>query len=492
MPTKTDLISLTGAGTYTIPSDCDKTKPITVICIAGGGGGSSGDRGGGGGGAGEWAQSEINISSVSSLFYSVGTGGNGAAAGGGNGNPGNDTWINKATNAAPTLNTDGARARGGSGGSAGTGAGGVGGAGGTGGVGIVLYAGGAGGGVPSGLLSSGGGGGGAPGGLSGNVGAKGGDCQGAGRGGGGGAGVGGAGDNGAFINAGPGGRGGVGLGGPEGSGQTDLNGGVAGAATGGNGGNAPSTFPVAGGGGGGGGGSQTNTLKGGNGGDGFFVNGIFHDTDNGIASSGWTGPGGGGGGGGGSSGNSSAGSSGGNGRNGGGGGGGGDGLASQGPGGRGGDGLLLIIYTVKESPAITTATLSNCTLDFADATITISNQSISDLASGTAYAYYTVNTNGQIQQSTDINGTNPTNLEQWCTPVTGASNFEVRVSNVTGAGLDTGTINTWLPLSSTRTWGMEESVSGQSKLTSFTVEIRKIGTSTILDSATIDLSVESL
>lgn len=141
-------------------------------------------------------------------------------------------------------------------------------------------------------------------------------------------------------------------------------------------------------------------------------------------------------------------------------------------------------------------TISGGTASFLDssALITISNQTISDIASfGSANAWYILNLNGKVQQSLDIGYSNPTDLEQWCTPTNQASLYEARVT-VSGAALDGASSATaiWLALSSSRQWGLVENTSGQSPVSTLTVDIRRIGTSTILDTATITLEATVL
>ena len=126
----------------------------------------------------------------------------------------------------------------------------------------------------------------------------------------------------------------------------------------------------------------------------------------------------------------------------------------------------------------------------ADAVITISDQTISDTDFTAAYAYYFVTGGGQIEYSTQAGGINPINLEQWCTPTTQAANYEVRVTVNSGflsGGSGTGT---WLATSSTRNWFVDNTTSGTINSAVFTVEIRRTGTTTVLDSATITLSAE--
>jgi len=79
------------------------------------------------------------------------------------------------------------------------------------------------------------------------------------------------------------------------------------------------------------------------------------------------------------------------------------------------------------------------------------------------------------------------NLEQWCTPTSQASNYEALVTVTSGTLSGGSGTGTWLALSTTRNWYVEEFTPGGSNFCTFTVQIRKIGTTTVLDTATIDL-----
>lgn len=122
------------------------------------------------------------------------------------------------------------------------------------------------------------------------------------------------------------------------------------------------------------------------------------------------------------------------------------------------------------------------------ALITISNQNITDATGGArnATAGYRLTSGGQAQSQ--INATFTT-LEQWCTPTIEASNYEVLVT-VTSGSLSTGTAGSWLALSSNQTW-TRTAVIGTSNTCVFTAEIRRVGTATVLDSATITLEADA-
>lgn len=123
-----------------------------------------------------------------------------------------------------------------------------------------------------------------------------------------------------------------------------------------------------------------------------------------------------------------------------------------------------------------------------DALITISNQSITDATGGSrsATAGYRLTSGGNAQSQINLTFTT---LEQWCTPTSQASNYEVLVT-VTSGSLSTGTAGSWLALSSTQTWTRTATI-GTANTCVFTVEIRRVGTSTVLDSATITLEADA-
>ena len=119
--------------------------------------------------------------------------------------------------------------------------------------------------------------------------------------------------------------------------------------------------------------------------------------------------------------------------------------------------------------------------------ISITDQYISGSGVSDAYAFYFLTAGGQVESSTFAGGINPVNLEQWCTPTNQSSNYEALVTLTSGTLSGGSGTGTWLALSTTRNWYVEEFGSGNSKLCQFTVQIRKIGTGTVLDTATIDL-----
>lgn len=275
-PATSTFFTTTGAQTFTVPAGV--TQIIAECYGAGGGGGAGGSGGGNGAGGGAYSQQVLTVVPGSTVWINVGLGGTGGAILNGSGTAGGDTWLNIASNAIPTLTSQGALAKGGG---LGAGNGGTAGAGGAAasGVGTIKNSGGAGG---TNVSSDGGGAGGGCAGPSGVGGAGGtnGPVAGfnAGGGGGGANNAAGVGANGASATQ-AGGAGGAGRGGGSGTGGTSP---------GGTGGNATAN---SGGGGGGGGGQTTGALVCGAGGNGAL--------DSSVYGTGNPGPGGGGGSGGG-------------------------------------------------------------------------------------------------------------------------------------------------------------------------------------------------
>lgn len=120
--------------------------------------------------------------------------------------------------------------------------------------------------------------------------------------------------------------------------------------------------------------------------------------------------------------------------------------------------------------------------------ISISDQYVVDFTGGgrAATAGYRLTSTGSAQVLVD---TTFTTVETWCTPTSQASNYEALVTVTTGT-LSSGTAGSWVALSSTQTWTRTASI-GSSQFCQFTVQIRKTGTTTVLDTATITLEADA-
>jgi hypothetical protein len=103
-----------------------------------------------------------------------------------------------------------------------------------------------------------------------------------------------------------------------------------------------------------------------------------------------------------------------------------------------------------------------------------------------ASATYRLNSSGNAEYSE--NGGGYSVLEAWCIPAAQAANYECYATLVSG-NLTSGTLNTWLALSSSRSWNVTQSAPGVDSAT-INVGIRRVGTTTILASADIEMNAE--
>jgi len=120
--------------------------------------------------------------------------------------------------------------------------------------------------------------------------------------------------------------------------------------------------------------------------------------------------------------------------------------------------------------------------------ISISNQTISGSGTSSAGAWYYLTSGGVVQGSTAFNGINPYFIENWVTPTSAAADYEAFIT-VTSGSLTGGTTGSWVALSSTRSWYIQSTSTGTTTCV-FTVQIRRVGTVTVLDTATITLNAE--
>ena len=103
------LVTTTGAGSWTVPVG---VTSATVESWGAGGGSMGQDNSNGASSGGAYAKSVISVTPGNTVYYSVGVGGTGAQASGGSGQ---DSWVNKAANSAPSSSSNGVLAKGGSG-----------------------------------------------------------------------------------------------------------------------------------------------------------------------------------------------------------------------------------------------------------------------------------------------------------------------------------------------------------------------------------------
>ena len=121
--------------------------------------------------------------------------------------------------------------------------------------------------------------------------------------------------------------------------------------------------------------------------------------------------------------------------------------------------------------------------------ITIGDQTVQDITGGgaSANAEYRLGADGVIYTRTGTGAY--TSIGNWCTPTSLASGFEVYATPTTGTP-SFGTTGSWLALASAQTWAVSASI-GSSKFCTLTIDIRRTGSSTVLDSATISLEADA-
>jgi hypothetical protein len=125
---------------------------------------------------------------------------------------------------------------------------------------------------------------------------------------------------------------------------------------------------------------------------------------------------------------------------------------------------------------------------FSAETVFLSNLSIFATGGGSQTATYRLESDGDVISITTDFGS--VDRGDWITPKSAApSDYQV-LATVTSGSLSSGTAGTWLALSTTRSWTRTQEFTGSSDCT-LTIQIRK-GTGSVLTSATITLSAESL
>ena len=118
--------------------------------------------------------------------------------------------------------------------------------------------------------------------------------------------------------------------------------------------------------------------------------------------------------------------------------------------------------------------------------IALSNVSVSSIGAGSQTATYTLESDGDVMSDSSIFG--PVDEGDWITPKANApSDYEARATLDSG-DTPTGTLGSWLALTSNRAWSLTQSTVGN-KQAILTIEIRK-GSGATLASATITLEAE--
>ena len=104
-------------------------------------------------------------------------------------------------------------------------------------------------------------------------------------------------------------------------------------------------------------------------------------------------------------------------------------------------------------------------------TITAAALAASDLAGSTATAGIRYNPSGSYDT---LSGGTAFPEGNWVSPIGAASQWEIRATVASGATPTSGTIGSWLPLSSSRSWSLTRSATGLIE-SNLTFEFRRVG-----------------
>lgn len=119
-------------------------------------------------------------------------------------------------------------------------------------------------------------------------------------------------------------------------------------------------------------------------------------------------------------------------------------------------------------------------------TVSISDQDLASGGYGTVTCDYALNNTQTVTSDGSI-------LQNWLTG-TGSlvANYEAMATKESGSAV-AGTLATWLPLSTSRSWSVTNSAAnGSTKSARLTVQIRLVSTGAVQDTATIILRAESI
>jgi hypothetical protein len=120
--------------------------------------------------------------------------------------------------------------------------------------------------------------------------------------------------------------------------------------------------------------------------------------------------------------------------------------------------------------------------------VAVANRLVSDITVSptNASAQFALTSSGDVQTQTVLAGT--TDVGDWVSPKQGFSNYECMMTTVSGS-LTSGTAGSWLGLGTTRTWVRNQTSVGVSDYVG-TLQIRRVGDTQILTTATIELEAE--
>lgn len=119
------------------------------------------------------------------------------------------------------------------------------------------------------------------------------------------------------------------------------------------------------------------------------------------------------------------------------------------------------------------------TVNFADVYNYVSN------SGATAVSAYRVNDDGFDYKG--ANGTFTSN-QQWVTPTSAGGNYEVNAT-VSSGMTPVGTIGSWVATSTDPTWTVSRATVGVN-ISTLSIQIRRVGTTTVLDTWTVTIEAE--
>ena len=105
-----------------------------------------------------------------------------------------------------------------------------------------------------------------------------------------------------------------------------------------------------------------------------------------------------------------------------------------------------------------------------------------------ASAVYSLNADGFVYHGNYTTTQTFYKQEQWCTPATDVSNYEALVTLY--GPLSFGTTGSWVNLGTTQYWSLTVG-SMQTNQTDFTIQIRRVGTTDILATTSVNLFVDT-
>ena len=126
------------------------------------------------------------------------------------------------------------------------------------------------------------------------------------------------------------------------------------------------------------------------------------------------------------------------------------------------------------------------------AAISLSNYTVYSFGTDVAAtSTYTLSSTGDITRTISGDTSGTLDIGDWISPKSGMSNYECLATLVSGTFSTTAGTGVWLNLGTSRSWSRSKGAasSGISNCV-FTLQIRQVGTTTVLASATITLSAE--